>query len=536
MISRRTLLSYSSAAALLSYLGISPLAFAAGKIKLAKAIPFSYDWLIDHARNLSHSPYQPENIIPAKYSAQLKSIDYDTYMHTQYNPDYAVFRDKYSRFPITFFMVNNLNSKVIKAHIVKDGEASEIEQSSEYFKVKGYKNQLPKIDGPVFSGFRVLASQAALQDNPTNDWVSFLGASYFRAIGEQGEFGISARGIAVNTVQPDMDEEFPDFTEFWFESLPEQADSMLVYALLDGPSISGAYRFTLHRTKGVVMDVDSHLFIRKDIPLLGIAPLTSMYWFSKTVKAAASDWRPEVHDSEGLAIWNGQGEHLWRPLNNPLSIMTSSFIDDKPKGFGLLQKDRHFASYLDKVHYENRPDLWVEPLDNWGKGAVRLIEIPTDDEIYDNIVAMWVSEKPAKAGESYHYRYRLHWLSDEPFPSQLARCRDTRLGRGGLPGSQRPKNSRKFVVSFQGDIFLHLLHSSEPKPILWCSRGRFENIKSLPVADSKGDWMVQFDLVAEPGDPVELRLFLSVSDTAISETWVYQYLPFHSAARPLSPT
>ena len=202
----------------------------------------------------------------------------------------------------------------------------------------------------------------------------------------------------------------------------------------------------------------------------------------------------------------------------------------------MLQKDRNFAIYLDKVHYEKRPDLWVEPLDDWGKGAVRLIEIPTDDEIYDNIVAMWVSDKPAKAGENYHYRYRLHWLSDEPFPSNLARCKDTRLGRGGVPGSLRPQNSRKFVVSFQGEIFKHLPKGSEPTPVIWGSRGRFENIKSLPVADGKGDWMVQFDLVAEPGDPVELRLFLKSADETISETWIYQYLPFNSPARPLSST
>lgn len=536
MVSRRTLLSYLNATAVLSTLGISPFTFASGRLKLAKALPFSYDWLINHAKSLSHSAYQPENLLASQDKALLKSIDYDTYMHTQYNSDYAVFASKQHRFPVTFFMVNNLNSKVIKAHVVEAGKAREIEQSSEFFKVTELKQKLPTIKGPVFSGFRVLANTAALQDNPKDDWVSFLGASYFRAIGEQGEFGISARGIAINTVQPGMDEEFPDFTEFWFETPPNQSDYIVVYALLNGPSITGAYRFTLHRTKGVIMEVDSHLFIRKDIALLGIAPLTSMYWFSKTVKNVANDWRPEVHDSEGLAIWNGKGEHLWRPLNNPLSIMSSSFSDNKPRGFGLLQKDRHFDSYLDKVHYEKRPDLWVEPLDDWGEGAVRLIEIPTDDEIYDNIVAMWVPEKPAKAGDSYHYRYRLHWLSDEPFPSKLARCKDTRLGRGGLPGSKRPKNSTKFVVSFQGDIFKHLPKGAEPAPILWSSRGKFENIISLPVADNKGDWLIQFDLVAEQGDPVELRLFLKASDETISETWIYQYLPMHQRGQPSTPS
>src|SRR5262249_51165439 len=143
-----------------------------------------------------------------------------------------------------------------------------------------------------------------------------------------------ARGIAVNVANPTPPhvEEFPDFTEFWVEESPQSADTMVVYALLDGPSIAGAYRFVMKRGRDVLMDIDAELYIRKDIARLGVAPVTSMFWFSETVKPTAVDWRPELHDSDGLALWTGKGERLWRPLNNPGTVMVSAFGDEKPKG------------------------------------------------------------------------------------------------------------------------------------------------------------------------------------------------------------
>ena len=185
--------------------------------------------------------------------------------------------------------------------------------------------------------------------------------------------------------------------------------------MLEGPSVAVAYQFVMHRTGNVTMDIEARLFLRHDVARLGIAPLTSMYWFSEAIKPSGMDWRPEVHDSDGLALWTRDGEHVWRPLNSPTTVIASTFGDEAPKGFGLLQRDRNFDHYLDGVRYERRPSLWVEPLDAWGRGSVQLIEAPTDDEIQDNVTAMWVPQEPARAGAHLQFRYRRTGAPMSPF-------------------------------------------------------------------------------------------------------------------------
>jgi glucans biosynthesis protein len=252
-----------------------------------------------------------------------------------------------------------------------------------------------------------------------------------------------------------------------------------------------------------------------------------MYWFSETVKPTAVDWRPEVHDSDGLSMWTGAGERLWRPLNNPGRVMASAFGDNNPKGFGLMQRDRNFDHYLDGVFYDRRPSVWIEPKGDWGKGTVQLIEIPTDDEIHDNIVAMWVPEKPAVPGASFELSYRLHWQADEPFPTPLARCVATRLGNGGQPGLTRPKGVRKFMVEFLGESLAKLPFGVKPEPVLWASRGTFSYVFTEAVFDEvPGHWRAQFDLTVDGPDPVEMRLYLKNGDAMLSENWLYQYHPF----------
>lgn len=336
------------------------------------------------------------------------------------------------------------------------------------------------------------------------------------------------RGVAIDTAVADRSEEFPDFTRFHlFE--PNDGSNVSVYALLEGPSVVGAFRFVMARSKGVVMDIEQTLYLRRTVELLGIAPLTSMYWFSETEKPNGIDWRPEVHDSDGLAMWTGAGEHIWRPLNNPINTITSSFLDDNPKGFGLLQRDRDFDHYLDNVYYDRRPSVWVEPIGDWGKGSIQLIEIPTDDEIHDNIVAIWVPEKKGVAGSQTTLRYRLHWLADEPYPTPLARCVATRLGRGGQPGKPRPKGVRKFVLDFLGGPLAGLPSGVKPEFHVTASRGEispYRIVEAVPDGVA-GHWRVEFDLARVQGaEPVELRLYLTAEGQVASETWLYQYHPF----------
>ena len=312
--------------------------------------------------------------------------------------------------------------------------------------------------------------------------MTFLGASYFRAKGELGQVGLSARGIAL-TPGGNAIEEFPDFVAFWFLPAPSAARSVTVYALLDGPSVTGAYRFTMERTKGVVMEIENTLFFRQPVERLGLAPLTSMYWYSETAKQAAIDWRPEVHDSDGLALWTGGGEHIWRPLNNPAHITISSFGDEHPRGFGLLQRDRDFDHYLDGVRYDKRPSAWVEPIGDWGKGAVNSSRCPQTTRSWTTSSPTGARRNPPQPGDRVDLRYRLHWLADEPYPTNLGRCIATRLGRGGEPGQPRPFGVRKFLVEFLGGPLAELPSGVMPELVLWSSRGKFSSIRPEAVPD-----------------------------------------------------
>ena len=519
---RRTLLKVLAASAAARLLGTAPSASAAPGLELGEPHPFSLAGLQARARALANRPYTPPPMPVPEITSQ---IDYATHGKIRFRMEDALWADGPGRFPVAFFHLGKFFQKAVKIHALANGDAREVIYREDYFDMPAdsIAYRLPR--GAGFAGFRLQENRTGALDWHRNDWVAFLGASYFRAIGELHQYGLSARGIAVNVAAAGP-EEFPDFTEFWIEE-SEVADSANVYALLDGPSITGAYKFAMRRTRAVVMDVDATLFLRRDIARLGVAPLTSMYWFSETRKPEAIDWRPEVHDSDGLALWTGAGERIWRPLNNPPHVIVSSFGDDNPRGFGLEQRDRTFDHYLDGVKYDLRPTLWVEPLAPLGRGGVQLIEIPTDDEIHDNINAMWVPAEPAKAGGSFAFRYRLHWVADEPYPSGLARCVATRLGNGGIPGLPRPRGVRKFMVEFLGAPLEKLAFGVKPEAVLWASRGEFAYVYTEAVPDDvPGHWRAQFDLTVQGSEPVEMRLYLRNGKETLSETWAYQYHPF----------
>lgn len=531
MISRRTFLSTATATAALAALGIPLEALAGNRIKLGSANPFSFDALIAQAREASRLPYKPQSKPPAEI---LDKINYETHGKIKFDTDYSLYANGPGQYPVTFFHLGKYFQSPVHMYTI-DGtgnatKAREILYDESYFDMPADSpaRQLPR--GSGFAGFRFQESRKGNQDKLSwrkNDWVAFLGASYFRAIGDLYQYGLSARGIAIDIAQVDKPEEFPSFTHFYFEAPSDNSDTVVIYAMLDGPSIVGAYKFIMRRSEGVVMDVDAALFLRRDVGRLGIAPATSMLWFSETVKGTGADWRPEIHDSDGLAIWNGAGERIWRPLNNPGRVTASAFSDNNPHGFGLLQRDRDFDHYQDGVHYERRPSLWVEPLEGWGEGSVQLIEIPTDDEIHDNIVAMWVPSAKAAAGNSYRLRYRLHWLKDEPFPTPLARCVATRLGNGGQPGQIRPQNVRKFMVEFKGAPLEKLAYGELPEAVLSTSRGKFSYVFTEAVPNGvAGHWRAQFDLTVDGEDPVDLRLYLRHKNQTLSETWLFQYQPF----------
>ena len=501
---RRSFLQAAAAAGAMGAVGAPGAADAASEVsnvKLGPGAPFSFEALKAEAKRLVGEPFRAPVIPSPEITSQ---IDYETWGKITYNTDHALFADTKERFPIEFFHLGMFFKKAVRIHVLDKGEAREVLYDTSYFNMPedSVARKLPA--GAGFAGFRIQEPKGGELDWKKNDWVAFLGASYFRAIGELRQYGLSARGVALDTWQAGTNEEFPDFTHIYVG--PETETGVTLYALLEGPSITGAYKFLMTRGKGVVMDIDCALYLRGSFTRFGIAPLTSMYWFSETRKPTAVDWRP---------------------LNNPGRVMASAFGDTNPKGFGLMQRDRAYDHYLDNVFYDRRPSVWVEPKGDWGKGTVQLIEIPTDDEIHDNIVAVWVPEKKAVPGSEFEFSYRLHWLADEPFPAPLARCVATRLGNGGQPGRPRPKGVRKFMVEFLGGPLANLPFGVKPEPVLWASRGTFSYIYTESVFDGvAGHWRAQFDLTVDGADPVEMRLFLKVGDAVVTENWMYQYHPF----------
>lgn len=483
---------------------------------------FDYAWLKGHARWLAGRSWQSPRI---ELPEAIRDLSWDQYQAIGYKAEEAIWADDpASRFRLEFFHLGRQFRTPVKMFEVSEGQAREIVYQPHLFDFEGSgvdPEQVP--EGLGFAGFQVFQ-----REDWQRDVCAFLGASYFRAVGKSMQYGMSARGLAVNTGLP-QPEEFPIFTHFWFEHPEDGADQFSLYALLDSPSVAGAYRFILHDSGGdMTMDVDAAIYPRNAIKRLGVAPLTSMYLVGENDEDANWDWRPEIHDSDGLYLHTGQGEWIWRPLANPGELRFNAYADENPKGFGLLQRDRDFDHYQDDgVFYNRRPSVWVAPKGDWGKGAVDLVEIPAVDETFDNIVAFWNPEQPLVPGQERLFGYRLYWSALPPVHSPLGRCVATRTGLGGVVGQVRAYYSRRFVVDFVGGPF-PLESDVEVVPVIDHSAGRVEIASARPLHPIKG-YRAMFDVV--PPDeglaPINLRLYLKrQSDGApLTETWLYQWTP-----------
>jgi len=519
-LNRRQLLLAGAPLALTMAGLVTPRSCAAqAATELGSPHPFDFAWLRQTAKALAAKSYAAPQ--PAAADV-IGKIDFDVAQKIKFRADKSLFRDRSAAFPVRLFHVDKFNPHPVQINIVSGGMAQRVVYSAQHFDYggTGLDKKLPANLG--FSGFRVMNGP-----DSAIDWLAFQGASYFRSAGEENQYGASARGIAVNTTASTK-EEFPRFTEFWLAEPDPHQHSITIHALLDGPSLTGAYQFTASKNNGAVMKITADLFIRNDIAQLGIAPLTSMYWFGENDRQFAADWRPEIHDSDGLALWTGKGERIWRPLIDPPSVRTNSFLDDNPKGFGLMQRDRDFADYQDDgAFYNRRPSIWVEPLGDWGKGAVQLVEIPTQDEIHDNIVAYWKPDRPVKAGDNIKMSYRLFWQNHMPHPpTDIARVIATRVGRGGVPGkpASTDKDSWKFVIDFAGGPLSGMAPRYDITPVVNISRGKIINPYVIKIVGTEY-WRAAFDVYAPGKEQIDLRCFLRLDNKTLTETWLYQYFP-----------
>ena len=494
-------------------------------LKLGEPRTFRFDDLIERAREMAGSAYEPPHIIAPDV---LERIDYDAHWKIRYRDD-ATFNPPGTNAEVQLFHQGRYFREPVHVAVVDGVEAREILYSKSYFDMPDDSpaQELPHNIG--FAGFRVM------RPGLKPDWVSFLGASYFRTDGPFAQYGISARGLAIDTGLS-RPEEFPRFSHFYLAAPEAEGDDLTVYALLESRSVTGAYKFGLRRDApdgGHWTTVSAHLFFRRQVERLGIAPLTSMYWYSERDERFGTDWRPEIHDSDGLALATGGGERLWRPLNNPTIPRTSSFADTNPKGFGLIQRDREFLHYQDDgVFYDRRSSVWVEPIGDWGQGAVQLVELPTDDETKDNIVAYWAPANRGGEGTELTFDYRLHWIDRDPVPV-VATVVSTRQGLAGAPGQDAIPNADKMVIDFEGEV-LDGLKRGDVQAVVTLARGKVvTEAAAWPIVGTPY-WRLAFDFEPEGDEPVEVRAYLQKDGEAFSETWIGQMLPDRMITRSRS--
>lgn len=482
-----------------------------------EGLPFSKDWLLAQAQTLSQAPYAGAGEALPTWVADL---DWDAYQSIKFRGDKTLWLKEKLPFQARLFHLGLYFRKPVTLHEVVDGKAFPMAYSRDWFEF-GAKVKPPMRTGDLgFAGFRV-----AMKNDPERDMFSFLGASYFRAVGSSMQYGLSARGLAIDTGMSRA-EEFPDFRAFWLERPAADSDTVVIHALLDSPSIAGAYSFAISVGEPTVMQVESQLFPRMPIERLGIAPMTSMFQHGENDRRRGDDFRPEIHDTDGLSMRTGSGEWIWRPLVNSPVVRLNSFFDENPRGFGLLQRDRLFDHYQDDgAYYDKRPSLWIEPLGDWGKGAVQLVEIPTQDETFDNIVAFWNPTEPVAAGQRLSFAYRMYWGNQSPVHSNNGEVVATRIGVGGVPGQKQAVLSRKFVIDFRGGRLAELGWSDKLAPVVTVVRGRVEAAAARPIKEL-GGWRCNFDLVPDGTEPVDLRVYLrDAQGAAVSETWLYQWQP-----------
>jgi glucans biosynthesis protein len=492
--------------------------------------PFGLEEVDRRARDLARAGFdQREPALPAPLAA----LDYDAWRDIRFRPAKAFLNAEGSAFRLQLFHLGFLYKRPVTVNLIRGGIATSIPYQASLFDFGRTRLDKPL---PVDLGFAGIRLHTNLnKPNVLDELIAFVGASYYRFLGRDQLYGLSARGLAVNVEGIGGPEEFPFFREFWVE-VPEKAgDACIVYALLDSPSVTGAYRFTIRPGEETVVSVEANLHPRRDLEAIGLAPLTSMYFIGENDRAFSDDYRPELHDSDGLLMAAGSGEWIWRPLDNPTSRRISAFADTNPKGFGLMQRDRSFEDYQDlEAGYHRRPSYFVETAGDWGEGSVVLMELPTNTETGDNVVAWWRPKQPYKAGEPVSIAYRVRAMAAGPRLHGGAFVANTYVV-GATASGATPANdpraaapgetlSRRFLIDFTGgDLAYYMPNPALIEVVASTGQGQIVATSITPnphIAGFRAAIDVRLD---KSGQSTDLRAYLRAGNRTLSETWTYAW-------------
>lgn len=481
-----------------------PMTDAAARIARYRFAPST---VVDLAKRTASAAYVQRRL---DGNPALQQMSYDQYRDIRFKPEAAIWRNEQVPFRLELLPAGFLFQQPVKVSIVESGIASDLAGAPNMFAFGPHVPKSLSNQNLPLSGFRArnLLNSRSVWD----EFVVFQGASYFRAVPRNGQYGLSARGLAIRTAHA-AGEEFPAFTQFWVERPGTNTSGVIVHALLDSPSTTGAYRFSIMPGNETIMEVDVTLFPRVDLDNIGLAPLTSMFLFDESERTRIDDFRDEVHDSDGLQVVTAAGERLWRPLRNPTELQVSGFTADAPRGFGLVQRSRRMSDYRDfEAKYELRPSAWIEPTSDWGKGSVDLVEIPTENETNDNVVAFFRPHYVLPANKPWHASYRIRWNATPRITPAMGRATATRTG------PTYDGKRRIFVVDFAGAGRT----IDGLKMDVGASTGKLTNLVMQPNPLTKGV-RASFELDPAGANLVELRLRLLRANRPITETWLYRW-------------
>jgi glucans biosynthesis protein len=475
---------------------------------------FAFDNVQRFAQQRADEAYRDQS---SKLPDSIAKLSYEDYRTIQFRSDNALWRNQ-AMFEVQFFhRGSTYDRRVNITEVGEDGVLRPVNYDAAQF---DYGKVTPPKDLPADLGFAGLRVHYPLQRPDYKDeLIAFLGASYFRILGRDQSYGASARGLAINVASA-AGEEYPYFTDFWLVHPSPDQRRLTIYALLDSPSLTGAYHFEIIPGATTTVEVSATLYPRKSVDKLGLAPMTSMYLYGRDRPHQFDDYRPEVHDSDGLLMQTGGGEWLWRLLNNPKMLRISSFSDEHPRGFGLTQRDRDFDHYQDEdAHFQQRPSYWVAPLGDWGRGTVELVEVPTDEAIHDNMIASWVPKTQLQPHKPFSFSYLLSAYTQAPTWPPAGRAVATRTSPG-----HGHDNSRRMLIDFAGGDLAALIGTQPVKAVIGAHNGDIDNVSVQRLVEN-GIWRVSFRLQPKNNQAVDLHCYLTLYGEALTETWMYLWTP-----------